>query len=61
MSWCDDLLCWVSGFANAEGGRLEIGRNDEGNKPTEGTYLKRAALLLFHHDPEHFVTGAFAW
>jgi ATP-dependent DNA helicase RecG len=26
----------------------------------EGTYLKRAALLLFHPDPEKFVTGAFA-
>jgi ATP-dependent DNA helicase RecG len=28
-SWRDDLLRWVSGFANAEGGRLEIGRNDK--------------------------------
>ena len=28
-------------------------------KLTEGTYLKRAALLLFHHDPERFVTGSF--
>lgn len=26
---------------------------------TEGRYLKRAALLLFHEDPERFVTGAF--
>lgn len=25
----------------------------------EGTYLKRAAALLFHPDPERFVTGAF--
>jgi ATP-dependent DNA helicase RecG len=25
----------------------------------EGKYLKRAALLLFHPDPEEFVTGAF--
>ncbi len=25
----------------------------------EGSYLKRAALLLFHPDPEYFVTGAF--
>ena len=29
-SWRDDHLRWVSGFANAEGGRLEIGRNDNG-------------------------------
>ena len=28
-------------------------------KLTEGDYLKRAAVLLFHDDPEHFVTGAF--
>jgi ATP-dependent DNA helicase RecG len=26
---------------------------------TEGSYLKRAAILLFHPDPEKFVTGAF--
>jgi ATP-dependent DNA helicase RecG len=25
----------------------------------EGTYLKRAAVLLFHPDPERFITGAF--
>lgn len=25
----------------------------------DGQYLKRAATLLFHPDPEHFVTGAF--
>jgi len=28
-------------------------------KLTEGTYLKRAAVLLFHPDPLRFVTGAF--
>ena len=26
----------------------------------EGSYLKRAAALLFHPDPEQYVTGAFA-
>ncbi len=25
----------------------------------EGKYLKRAALLLFHPDPERFVSGAY--
>ena len=25
----------------------------------DGTYLKRAAVLLFHPDPERFITGAF--
>jgi len=28
-------------------------------KLIEGGYLKRAAVLLFHEDPEQFVTGAF--
>jgi ATP-dependent DNA helicase RecG len=28
-------------------------------KLTDGGYLKRAALLLFHPDPEKFVTGAY--
>jgi ATP-dependent DNA helicase RecG len=29
-SWRDEYLKWVCGFANAQGGRLEIGRNDSG-------------------------------
>jgi len=29
-SWRDDHLKWVYGFANAQGGVLEIGRNDQG-------------------------------
>lgn len=29
-SWRDDHLKWVCGFANAQGGVLEIGRNDQG-------------------------------
>lgn len=28
--WRDEYLKWVSGFANADGGRLIIGRNDRG-------------------------------
>jgi len=28
-------------------------------KLRDGTYLKRAAVLLFHEDPERFVSGAF--
>lgn len=31
----------------------------ENLKLTEGKYLKRAAVLLFHPDPEKFVTGAY--
>ena len=29
-AWRDDYLKWVCGFANAQGGSLEIGRNDKG-------------------------------
>ncbi len=28
--WRDEYLKWICGFANAEGGRLEIGKDDEG-------------------------------
>jgi predicted HTH transcriptional regulator len=28
--WRDEYIKWISGFANAEGGRLEIGKNDDG-------------------------------
>ena len=30
-SWRDEYLKWVCGFANAQGGVLEIGRNDLGD------------------------------
>ncbi|MDZ4740148.1 MAG: ATP-binding protein, partial [Alphaproteobacteria bacterium] len=29
-SWRDEYLKWISGFANAEGGVLVIGKNDKG-------------------------------
>ena len=29
-SWRDEYLKWVCAFANAQGGVLEIGRNDRG-------------------------------
>jgi len=29
-SWRDEYLKWICGFANAEGGRLVVGRNDKG-------------------------------
>ena len=29
-TWRDEYLKWICGFANAQGGRLEIGRNDKG-------------------------------
>lgn len=30
QSWRDEYLKWICGFANAQGGILEIGKNDEG-------------------------------
>ena len=29
-SWRDDYLRWICGFANAEGGKLVLGRDDRG-------------------------------
>ena len=29
-SWHDDCLKWICGFANAQGGKIYIGRNDDG-------------------------------
>lgn len=50
----------------AASGRLEKRVLDEDDptlleklKLVEGNYLKRAAILLFHDDPERLVTGAF--
>jgi ATP-dependent DNA helicase RecG len=30
LSWRDEFLKWICGFANAEGGVLEVGRDDNG-------------------------------
>lgn len=30
-TWRDEYIKWICGFANANGGRLEIGRDDYGN------------------------------
>lgn len=29
-SWRDEYIRWICGFANAQGGRLIIGKNDKG-------------------------------
>lgn len=42
QSWRDEYLKWICGFANAEGGTLVIGRNDQG----QVTGLEKAAKLL---------------
>ena len=41
-SWRDEYLKWISGFANAEGGVLVIGRNDRG----QAVGVKNARKLL---------------
>lgn len=42
QSWHDDYLKWICGFANAQGGRIFIGKDDFGNV----TGLKNAKKLL---------------
>lgn len=42
QSWRDEYLRWICGFANAEGGTLVIGKNDEG----EVVGVANAARLL---------------
>ena len=33
QSWHDDYLKWICGFANAQGGRIFIGKDDAGVGP----------------------------
>ena len=35
-SWRDEFLRWICGFANADGGVLHIGRNDQGQIVHQG-------------------------
>ena len=30
QSWRDEYLKWICGFANAQGGKIYIGKNDKG-------------------------------
>lgn len=40
QSWHDDYLKWVCGFANAQGGVIFIGKDDNGNVVNVGDYKK---------------------
>ena len=42
-SWRDEYLKWICGFANAEGGRLVVGRNDKGEVVGLVDYFRKAA------------------
>lgn len=69
--WRDEYLKWICGFANAQGGKIYIGFDDNGVlndsadvlledlQLLENGFLKRAAILLFYSKPEKFVAGAY--
>ena len=40
QSWHDDYLKWVCGFANAQGGTIFIGKDDNGNVVGISDYKK---------------------
>ena len=40
ISWHDDYLKWICGFANANGGILYIGKDDNGNTVGAVDYKK---------------------
>ena len=40
QSWQDDYLKWVCGFANARGGKIYIGKDDNGNVVHLKSYKK---------------------
>ena len=43
QSWHDDYLKWVCGFANAQGGVIFIGRDNNGNVVGVADYKKLMA------------------
>jgi predicted HTH transcriptional regulator len=43
-SWHDDYLKWVCGFANAQGGRIFIGKEDNGTVLTSSMLLPRTII-----------------
>ena len=44
-SWRDEYLKWVCGFANADGGRLVIGKNNNGAEKSDITIPEIAQQL----------------
>ena len=40
QSWRDEYLKWICGFANAQGGRIYIGLDDNGNVTGVKDYRK---------------------
>ena len=56
QSWHDDYLKWVCGFANAHGGVIFIGKDDNGNVVG---IPSQAGLALA--DPPHLRRGMFIY
>ncbi|MCL1932931.1 MAG: putative DNA binding domain-containing protein [Candidatus Azobacteroides sp.] len=69
-SWHDDYLKWICGFANAQGGRIYIGKDDNGNVVGLEDYKKlmdelpnkikncmgiTAEVNLLQEDDKHFI------
>jgi len=69
-SWHDDYLKWICGFANAQGGRIYIGKDDNGKAIGIEDYKKlmdeipnkiknlmgiTAEVNLFQEDGKHFI------
>ncbi|MDR3142756.1 MAG: ATP-binding protein [Tannerellaceae bacterium] len=44
-SWHDDYLKWVCGFANAQGGRIYIGKDDAATVAGLPDQKKRMAVM----------------
>ena len=45
-SWRDEYLKWICGFAIAQGGKIYIGMNDDG----EVVGVEKSKIYLFSHD-----------
>ena len=43
-SWHDDYLKWVCGFANAQGGKIYIGKDDDGKVVDVSNYKGKPNL-----------------
>ena len=46
QSWRDEYIKWISGFANAQGGTLIIGKDDKGK--SVGIKQPREKLMTCH-------------
>jgi ATP-dependent DNA helicase RecG len=45
-SWHEEYLDWICGFANAQGGKIYIGKDDSGNVIGVPNWQKRNCLKM---------------